>query len=175
MTILRSRPWLTVVASIVVLTLTAWWWWRNSQPAVAAPAMFARMAAAMHEGDPGAFLAEVHPDYDFEGKWPGLFQEYRTLDAGAEGQKPRAQARRALGQLFYFHNQNRLVMTVNVQRISERADGRVDVTVNMTVGDSDGRSLVGDALTGHRFTLARHGWRGRLAIIDHEPFTIQPF
>lgn len=159
---LRHRLIAAALAAVAILILIGWH--RGSERQ--ARLCFERLAQAIADGDAGDVLGEVHADYDFRRHWPALGGDL------LEGGEPRAQVLRGLLWLFQAHRDEPLSLAVDLQAITVRDDGQVEVIATLVLSSSGGLPFQIGPIQRHRFRLAREGLFA-LHIIDHDPISLQ--
>jgi hypothetical protein len=133
---------------------------RARDPERQAWATFARVKEAIETGSASDLVAELHPDYDFIARWPGLFDNpdaKTVLGSGSDDPTPRSMAKRGLSFLFLQHRQNRLGFLYAIHRVTPLPDGSAEVDATIEVGAADGGGSIVDGLKQHRFVLAPTG------------------
>jgi len=159
-----------LVVAVVLAVLLGWFlWWRR--PAVQAPRLFQRIAAALHDAKGGALIDQVHERYDIATHWPVLAE----AGLGDSPERLRMTAQFAVQQVLNSHRSAPLKMLWTIDGIDAAGDDVV-ATVSLRLTTDDGQDPLAAplSLSRHRFTLARRNWLGELAILAHAPITVTP-
>jgi hypothetical protein len=166
------RPVVLAIAAAVLVLVFLLWLWHHRDGERQVRATFARLETEITGGDAAGVVSELHPDYDFVGEWPGLFDSPELRSALGNGEadpKNRDMARRGLAFLFLNHRDRPYCFLYTIQKIVLAGDGTATVSVTLEVGD--GTNMIIDPQTPRTFVLKPVGWLGTMEIVSHDHFT----
>ncbi len=150
-----------IVAALITLAVSES---LRRRPSVQVPLAFERLAEGVRDRDASSVLSAVHIDYDFTGKWPGLFNDKATA---------RSSASRLLTQAFLMGRDSKPELTYTISAMQDLGDGRWEAIVDLAITGRPFQDAV-PALKRHRFVLQRGSpITGRWRIVDHDPFEIR--